>query len=180
MLFMGEEYGTMRPFPFFCDFEPELAEAVRNGRRNEFAKFPEFQDAKKRDTIPDPTSAETFMSSKLDWDSLQLGEHRDWLDFYKDLVATRHAEIIPLLPDTLGHSGRYELLGDRTLHVTWQMKGGRVLYLRANLKPTEQPIEDTASARQLWSNYPADTGSMPGWGVSWSIWQGHEGKDVVS
>ena len=44
MIFMGEEFGADQPFPYFCDFEPELAAAVRNGRREEFAKFPEFQN----------------------------------------------------------------------------------------------------------------------------------------
>ena len=45
MLFMGEEWAASQPFPFFCDFGGELADAVREGRREEFAKFPEFQDA---------------------------------------------------------------------------------------------------------------------------------------
>ncbi len=43
MLFMGEEWGTKRPFPFFCDFPGELGELVRKGRREEFAGFPDFQ-----------------------------------------------------------------------------------------------------------------------------------------
>jgi 1,4-alpha-glucan branching enzyme len=42
MLFMGEEWAATSPFPFFCDFGSELADAVRQGRREEFAKFPEF------------------------------------------------------------------------------------------------------------------------------------------
>jgi len=37
MLFMGEEWGSKAPFPFFCNFEGDLAEAVRDGRRKEFA-----------------------------------------------------------------------------------------------------------------------------------------------
>ena len=44
MLFMGEEWGATSPFPFFCDFTGELAEAVRKGRREEFSRFPEFSD----------------------------------------------------------------------------------------------------------------------------------------
>ena len=50
MLFMGEEWGSTKPFPFFCDFRGDLAEAVRSGRRKEFA------DAYARygDEIPDP------------------------------------------------------------------------------------------------------------------------------
>ena len=49
LLFMGEEWASQRPFAFFCDFEPDLAEAVREGRRREFAHFPEFHDEAARD-----------------------------------------------------------------------------------------------------------------------------------
>jgi 1,4-alpha-glucan branching enzyme len=61
MLFMGEEWAARQPFPFFCHFGPELAEAVRTGRRAEFARFPEFQDPQQRERIPDPTARETFL-----------------------------------------------------------------------------------------------------------------------
>ena len=37
MLFMGEEWGTRTPWQFFTDHpEPDLAAAVRDGRRREF------------------------------------------------------------------------------------------------------------------------------------------------
>ena len=73
MLFMGEEWGAAQPFPFFCDFGPELADAVRKGRREEFARFPEFQDPAMRERIPDPMAEETFASAKLDWDEHRAG-----------------------------------------------------------------------------------------------------------
>ena len=44
MLFMGEEWGAEQPFPFFCDFHGQLADAIRKGRREEFSHFPEFAD----------------------------------------------------------------------------------------------------------------------------------------
>src|SRR5277367_5236282 len=67
MLFMGQEWGASQPFPFFCDFSAKLADAVRTGRREEFARFPEFQSPATRERIPDPTSDETFLSAKLGW-----------------------------------------------------------------------------------------------------------------
>src|ERR1051325_3951642 len=67
MLFMGEEWGAAQPFPFFCDFGPELAASVRQGRREEFARFPEFNDATARARIPDATAEATFASAKLIW-----------------------------------------------------------------------------------------------------------------
>jgi maltooligosyltrehalose trehalohydrolase len=64
MLFMGEEYGERNPFPFFCSFgDPQLIEAVRRGRREEFAAL-DFQWG---DQIPDPQDARTFESAKLVW-----------------------------------------------------------------------------------------------------------------
>jgi maltooligosyltrehalose trehalohydrolase len=61
MLFMGEEYGEPAPFQYFCDhIDPELAEATRTGRREEFAAFASFGE-----DIPDPQSPETFEHSKL-------------------------------------------------------------------------------------------------------------------
>jgi maltooligosyltrehalose trehalohydrolase len=170
MLFMGEERGAKQPFPFFCDFEPALADAVRNGRRNEFAKFPEFQDPKKRDTIPDPTSVETFKSSKLDWSALDQGEHRDWRAFYAELLALRHAKIVPLLTK-IPQSGDYEPLGDKAVRVSWQVEGGGVLHLVANLKAAEQPLSAPSSGRVLWSNFAAQASAMPAWGVCWSFQQ---------
>ncbi len=59
MLFMGEEWGSKAPFPFFCDFKGDLAEAVRNGRRKEFAGA----YAKYGDEIPDPLDPLTFQSA---------------------------------------------------------------------------------------------------------------------
>ena len=56
MLFMGEEWGAETPFLFFCDFEGPLADAVREGRRREFARFPAFADPAARERIPDPAA----------------------------------------------------------------------------------------------------------------------------
>ena len=64
LLFMGEEYAETRPFPFFCSFtDPELAEAVREGRREEFAALAFEWDTE----IPNPNAVETFLSAKLSW-----------------------------------------------------------------------------------------------------------------
>lgn len=63
MLFMGEEYGETRPFPYFCSFQSaELGESVRQGRRREFAGFLD-----QGEEIPDPFAEETFLSAKLSW-----------------------------------------------------------------------------------------------------------------
>ena len=80
MLFMGEEWDAAQPFPFFCDFEPGLAEAVRRGRREEFKRFPEFQDEAARARILDPTAETTFNSAKLAWSDIADPPHAAALD----------------------------------------------------------------------------------------------------
>jgi len=169
MIFMGEEWGAAQPFPFFCDFEPELADAVRNGRRAEFAKFPEFQDPEQRERIPDPTAAETYLSAKLRWEEAGQGIHAQWRDWYRRLLAVRHAEIIPRLSGIGGHSGRYEILGDLAVRVHWSLVDGVELVLTANLKAAPLTGIDPPQGRVLWSEGSAENGAPAPWSVVWVI-----------
>src|SRR3954471_13155052 len=86
MLFMGEEYGEISPFLYFCDFHGELADAVREGRRREFSSFPQFADESARAAIPDPNSERTFLDSKLDWSRAGREEGRRTLQAHRDLL----------------------------------------------------------------------------------------------
>jgi maltooligosyltrehalose trehalohydrolase len=84
MLFMGEEYGEQRPFPYFVSHgDGTLVEAVRAGRRDEFAHFG-FEGA-----APDPAAEATFASAILDWESRTGGEHADLLAFTRELLRLR-------------------------------------------------------------------------------------------
>jgi maltooligosyltrehalose trehalohydrolase len=88
MLFMGEEWGSSRPFQFFSSHtEPELATATAEGRKAEFADH--GWDA---DDVPDPQDVETFLRSKLDWAEVSQPDHARLLSFYRDLIALRHNE----------------------------------------------------------------------------------------
>lgn len=84
LLFMGEEYGEEHPFPFFCSFiDPQLVQAVREGRKREFASF-SWQGE-----VPDPQGEHTFASARLSW-SWPEGTHRSCLRrLYSDLLAAR-------------------------------------------------------------------------------------------
>jgi malto-oligosyltrehalose trehalohydrolase len=132
MLFMGEEFAAATPFLFFCDFEPQLAEAVTKGRRREFRGFAQFADASES-VIPDPNHPDTFERSKLDWLSLERPEHSQWLAFYRELLALRREHIVPRLAGTKGRAGRYTAASDRATIVTWQLGDGSTLELRLNL-----------------------------------------------
>jgi malto-oligosyltrehalose trehalohydrolase/4-alpha-glucanotransferase len=171
MLFMGEEWGAEQPFPFFCDFGPDLAEAVRNGRRAEFARFPEFHDPRTRERIPDPTAEETFAAAKLAWDDVLRAPHAGWLDWYCRVLATRHAAIIPRLPE-IRRGGRYDVIGDGAVVVRWPIgEAGTELQLAANLSGEPVLGFPAEAGRVLWREGGAagEDGRLGPWSVRWSI-----------
>jgi maltooligosyltrehalose trehalohydrolase len=84
LLFMGEEYGEIAPFQYFTSHgDTELVEAVRRGRREEFAAFGWEQ------SVPDPQDEETYNRSHLDHSLKERGEHPTLLRFYKRLIRIR-------------------------------------------------------------------------------------------
>jgi malto-oligosyltrehalose trehalohydrolase len=95
MLFMGEEWGSSSPFTYFCDL-PQLATAIRDGRRKEFAKFPEFADPRVRDAIPDPNEPATFERARLAWSDLDDPAHAQTLEWYRRVLAVRREVLQPL------------------------------------------------------------------------------------
>jgi maltooligosyltrehalose trehalohydrolase len=100
MLFQGEEWAASAPFPFFADHHesPELAEAVRKGRMEEFASF-----GWKPEDVADPEAPDTFSGAILDWEERTQGRHAEVLEWYRSLIALRRAE--PSLQD-----GRLDLV----------------------------------------------------------------------
>jgi maltooligosyltrehalose trehalohydrolase len=85
MLFMGEEYGETAPFQYFISHtDPDLVEAVRAGRRQEFAAFAWQNEA------PDPQAEATFLACKLDHSRRAQGQHRVLLALYRELIRLRH------------------------------------------------------------------------------------------
>lgn len=94
LLFMGEEYGETAPFAYFVDHgDAGLIQAVREGRRQEFAAFGWQQEP------PDPQSQETYAAARLNW-SLRCRDDRHGClhRFYQRLISFRtntpaHAQI---------------------------------------------------------------------------------------
>ncbi|MBC7281429.1 MAG: malto-oligosyltrehalose trehalohydrolase [Hoeflea sp.] len=127
MLFMGEETGSRSPFLFFTDFEDDLADTVRNGRRQEFSRFSAFSDPAVRERIPDPNDPATFAAS-----APQSGpEAAHWLSFYRELIALRHRHIVPRLKGARGTGAK--VLGDKAVTANWRMGDGSTLSLALNL-----------------------------------------------
>ena len=170
MLFMGEEWGATQPFPFFCDFGPDLADAVRKGRREEFARFPEFQDPAMRARIPDPMAEGTFASAKLRWEDAACGPHAERLDWYRRILAARHAEIVPRMAG-IRRGGRAQVHGEGCVTVGWAVEGtGEGLHLLANLSARAAQMALPDAGRVIWheGERVAD-GTVGPWTVRWSI-----------
>ena len=149
LLFMGEEWASVRPFAFFCDFEPGLRESVREGRRQEFAQYPEFREEADREQIPDPTAISTFAMSRLDWAELSEAPHSHWLARYRRLLEIRRSEIVPRLSGMPPFAGSYQTLGPRAVIVQWQMGDGSGLLLLANFTDTGVTVPRNASNSRL-------------------------------
>jgi maltooligosyltrehalose trehalohydrolase len=84
LIFMGEEYGETAPFQYFTSHsDGDLIEAVRKGRREEFAAFGWKGEA------PDPQSEATFAACVLHWSLRAQSPHRELLAFYRELLNLR-------------------------------------------------------------------------------------------
>ena len=161
MLFMGEEWGETAPFPFFCDFDGDLADAVRNGRRAEFKRFPEFQDPAKRDSIPDPLAEATFRSAKLRWDAI---DHVA-LAWTQAILDTRRRVIVPLLAH-IAHGGAYEVLAPGAVAVRWDCGDAGALALVANL--SDASCDAPPVAGSVFHAEGDTEGTLGPWAVRWS------------
>jgi len=171
MLFMGEEWGSRQPFPFFCDFGPELAKAVREGRRREFASFAAFRDPDARARIPDPGAPETFRAALLDRSRAAEPAGAALRALHAALIATRRRELVPLLRDAPGGGGCFECIGERALRVAWRLGRGARLAVRANLGPDAHRASPASEPGRVLFELPdgaarsAREGSLPPWSV---------------
>lgn len=132
LLFMGEEYGEDVPFLYFISHsDPDIVEAVRRGRKDEFNAF-----SWKEEPF-DPQEIEAFLKSKIGWDKREAGSHKVLLDFYKRLIKLRRETpaLSNLDKDSLDVCG---IERDKILSVRRWMDGSHVLYVsnfsRENMK----------------------------------------------
>jgi maltooligosyltrehalose trehalohydrolase len=162
MLFMGEEWGSRKPFPFFCDFKGELADAVRQGRRREYA----WALAQSGNEFPDPFDKSTFRSAILDWDSRNEEAGRRRLTLVRELLAVRRREIVPRLANAA--FGEAVAADNGLLTASWRLGDGVRLLLRANLSAGEITDKSaTTSGIVICGGQSGDV--LPPWSVSWRL-----------
>jgi malto-oligosyltrehalose trehalohydrolase len=160
MLFMGEEWGAHEPFPYFCDFDEDLNEKVRKGRREELSRLPGF-DA---DDPLDPAAASTFDTAKLDWSELDNADASQMLEFYRSLLDLRRQRIVPLLKGADPRSGSFRQDGSVT-SVDWKLRDDATLQLLANLSDETARFSPSPSADQIFSSGIGADGTLAPWGV---------------
>jgi maltooligosyltrehalose trehalohydrolase len=163
MLFMGEEWGSKKPFPFFCDFKGDLGRAVREGRRREYGWAYERRGSK---ALPDPLDLSTFQSAVPDWDARSSQAGRKRLALVGDLLAVRRREIVPRLANAA--FGEAHAADNGLLTASWRMGDGARLVLTANLSAkeiAEGRLQTDGTA--IWGGVAGDT--LPPWSVFWGI-----------
>ncbi len=156
LLFMGEETASRLPFLFFTDHRGELARAVREGRRNEFARFADFADPDKRARIPDPNDPATFETSVPRPDP-QNGATREAL--YRRLISLRQRHIVPHLDGARGLGAR--VLGRKAVIASWRLRDGATLTIATNLDAKPVPVEPP-SGRLIFASADPAPGTLPG------------------
>lgn len=129
LFFMGDEWAASEPFLFFTSHHGELAQAVRAGRRQEFAGLKAFADKQQRARIPDPNAIETFQASRPRLD--QVEDDNAWLLLYRELLTLRRTHLFARLPGS--RSLGAQVLAEKALTARWQLGDGSELRIDLNL-----------------------------------------------
>lgn len=162
LLFMGDEWGATQPFPFFCDFKGDLAEAVRQGRKREFAEA--YADPSLE--VPDPLAEQTVRLATLNSGALTEDQRRR-VDLTRRLLAARKAFVVPLLPAIEASTSRAGIQ-DGMLSAHWFFRSGEALKIFANL--SDEPVKGPLLAgahRWFWGGEPGET--LTPWSVHAAI-----------
>jgi malto-oligosyltrehalose trehalohydrolase len=174
MLFMGEEYAAPEPFLFFTDFDAELGEKVRDGRRAEFAGFAAFADPDTRARIPDPNDAATFARTRLDTAARARPPHADRTAYVRRLLRLRAEQVAPRLAGLRDNACVLAEADERSILVAWRLDDDSRLELCANLgERATPPVKNGLSpeAHILFATHAAAAlgGVMPPWSVVWRL-----------
>lgn len=169
MLFFGEEWGAPEPFLYFADWEGELRDAVRAGRKREFGHVA-------ADDLPDPCSSETFERSRPDVGHARSDAGRARLELVRTALAARRRWITPRQAQLLTGKHSAQRIGERGLSVQWRYEDGRLLSLELNLGDAPLQVEPQhlgpVEAELVYSHrWPADTprGTWPAYAARWTF-----------
>ena len=146
LFFMGEEWGCRTPFYYFTDYEGELAQKVRDGRRAEFSHFSGFTDPQRRARIPDPNALDTYAASiPRVGDAMQALAWKRW---FADLLQLRKR----YLADRMAGSRALgcEVLGDKAVYARWRLGDGHDWQIALNLSDQDVSLPRDSATKVLW------------------------------
>ena len=158
LFFMGEPWGATQPFLFFTDFGPPLDDAVREGRRREFAHFAAFADPAKRETIPDPNSHATFAASRAPIEDAAHGDGAQWAAWFQALLGVRRQWLVPGLAQA--RALRASVLADGAVTATWELPGG-LWHIAFNVGAEAVPLPPLRGRVGHAENVTADAQTLP-------------------
>ena len=165
LFFMGEPWGARQPFLFFTDFAPPLDEAVREGRRREFARFTAFADPDARARIPDPNAEATFLASRAPIAEADIESGLRWRHWFVNVLAVRRRWLVPGLAQARALPVRR--IGERALAAGWVMPHGR-WHVALNLGVDPVPMPAGAQCLLLAENVDTARAVLPADGfIAW-------------
>jgi maltooligosyltrehalose trehalohydrolase len=148
LIFMGEEVGARAPFLYFTDHrDPKLAEAVREGRQLEFAKFPEFADEQMRVQILDPNALDTFRACIPHFIDNEISA------LYSELLRLRREYLVPRLRETVSEGA--VAIGPAAVLARWRLGDDTRLTIACNLGQ-EAVTAKLLDTKPVWGNAPGD------------------------
>jgi malto-oligosyltrehalose trehalohydrolase len=165
MLFMGQEWMASQPFPFFCDYQGELAGKIRDGREDSLRKMHSTDDLS---GATDPGAESTFLSAKLNWDQLGHEPHASELAWYRNILGVRRNRTAPLLADLHERCGRTFVLGPGAFTIAWPF-AGNTLTLSANLTWSEHSGFPTGGETIWLEGWQPAEDQLGAWSVRWSL-----------
>jgi maltooligosyltrehalose trehalohydrolase len=139
MLFFGEEFGATTPFLYFADWQGELRDAVREGRKREFGHA--------AGELPDPCDERTFEASRPDIGHQQTADGQRWLELVQSALALRKAHISPRQHLLLTGQHTAQRLAETGIRVCWRYSDGQAIVLELNLGP--QPLKHVDTDTEL-------------------------------
>ena len=154
LMFMGEELDARQPFLYFTShIAPGLSEAVREGRRNEFAAFPAFSDEAFRAGIPDPSDESSFSLSIVPWPAID-DENSAACARVRALLDLRRDAVVPRLRGC--RSLGAQVLGPAAVMARWRMGDGVLLTMIVNLadeqlQPDKAVLDRMGTGRVLYA-----------------------------
>jgi maltooligosyltrehalose trehalohydrolase len=156
LFFMGEEWGCTTPFFYFTDYQDELAEQVREGRRREFAHFSGFTDPASRQRIPDPNAEATFTASIPRVENPALAQI--WKRWFSRLLSLRQEH----LSSRLEHSCPMgcTVLAQGALLARWRLADGCIWEIALNVSSRDVAWHRSDGAHTIWSE-PPDSIRLP-------------------